>query len=191
MLSPDTELNRREAARPPGAPNQTPSSLGHEVWPSILALAALHVLLFLVAFTVGWSLGDSEIPARTPGRFWPDMLSIFSTNSRSLWVLIVASVLTAGIAALAQVMLNGLVFGWLVGSAGASVWLLLYAPLEVCAFAWAAGSALRVFLHVVASLRRGSRPDRRLLRHCLRHMLAAWGTLLPAAALEALAIQLP
>jgi hypothetical protein len=148
------------------------------------------VLLFLLAFTYGWTFGNSNVPVRQPSGFWSDVVNILSHNCRSLLGLVVASLLTIGMAGLWQVMLNGLAFGWAVGSAGASISLLFYAPLEVLAFALAAGAALRVSLHVVACLFHSTKMNYTLLRHCLQGALVACGILLPAAALEALAIHL-
>jgi len=163
-------------------------TVAHEGQRRIWLLAALHGLFFLVAFTVGWTLGDSKLPARSPSRFWMDVFSIAANNSRQLIVLVVASLLTLGLAGVSLLVLNGFTFGWAVGSAGASLWLLLYAPLEVFAFAWAAGAALRVSVHTASCLYGGTGLDRKLLRHCFHGVLAAWGTLLPAAILEAIAI---
>lgn len=149
----------------------------------------VHLSVFAMAVGAGWGLADGNLPPRDVDAVWQEAVAIAGQNTRTVCVLVVASLTTGGLAGLFLFGVNGYAFGAMLGMAPLAKvhWVLLYAPVEVSAFTVASVAATRFSWMVGRWLRKDvpvSAADSRV------GVTAAVvvGTLAVAALLEALAI---
>lgn len=118
------------------------------------------------------------------------MVRIASNNIGVLIYLVLANVLLMGIAGVLLFVVNGYFFGQMIAmTTGPAVWVWLYAPVEVLAFALGAAGSIRVALELLTWLSSGKRISVQVVGDLALVFGTAVFGLLIAALLESLAIQ--
>jgi len=160
-------------------------------WPNppLEVLVIAHVAAFSLAATAGAFHGPILAEPRTAGPLLEEFHRIGTHNIRALVLLVATNIPLVGSAGLFLFLLNGYLFGrMLAGSAAPTVWVWLYAPLEVGAFALGASASMRIGLAIVRWLAGNEGPDRPALEESTAAVAVAFGGIGLAALLEAAAI---
>lgn len=153
-------------------------------------LTSVYSVTFLAFAVWGSLVTEGQLPPREVDAWWRELISILAANCGVFVGMYVGCVLSAGIVGVPFFAANGLVFGGMLASVPLAKvpWVLLYAPLEMAAFALAFLGGRDISLAVVRGLAGNGGVERCEIMHGACRAVVAFGLLVVAAALEVAAI---